>query len=202
MTDFFDLLREPRRPWLDPEALKQNFFALSSGVHPDRIHSSSENEKAAGNRRFAELNAAYNCLREPKSRLLHLLQLERGSKPEDIHQLPQALSDLFLEIATLCRQVDRFIAERQRVVSPLAQVKQFEQAHEQADLLGKFGSQLREFHERLIVDLKSVDAEWMTGPSAATRSGLLTRLEELYRSFGYFNKWNSQIQERIIQLTL
>ena len=27
-------------------------------------------------------------------------------------------------------------------------------------------------------------------------------LEELYRLFGYFNRWNSQIQERIVQLTL
>ena len=35
-----------------------------------------------------------------------------------------------------------------------------------------------------------------------TRGGLLKKLEELYRLFGYFNRWNSQIQERVVQLTI
>ena len=35
MTDYFNLLSEPRRPWLNPEALKQKFLNLSAEVHPD-----------------------------------------------------------------------------------------------------------------------------------------------------------------------
>jgi hypothetical protein len=37
MQDAFALLNEPRRPWLEAEALKQKFLALSSAVHPDRV---------------------------------------------------------------------------------------------------------------------------------------------------------------------
>src|SRR5437868_8581649 len=83
MTDNFSLFNEPRRPWLDADLLKQKFLKFSAEVHPDKIHNASDGEKAAANKRYAELNAAYNCLREPKERLLHLIELELGAKPKD-----------------------------------------------------------------------------------------------------------------------
>ena len=84
MADYFALLDEPRRPWLDPEILKDKFHALAATVHPDRVHRASEPEKQEANQRYAELNAAYRCLREPTKRLRHLLELERGKKIEDV----------------------------------------------------------------------------------------------------------------------
>ena len=81
MIDYFTLLNEPRRPWLDAELLKQKFLALSATVHPDRVHNLGEAERAAAQERYTELNTAYNCLREPKERLQHLLQLELGALP-------------------------------------------------------------------------------------------------------------------------
>src|SRR5271169_2956497 len=98
MTDNFALLSELRRPWLDTNALKQKFLALSASAHPDKIHSAGELEKSGAAKSFAELNAAYNCLAEPKSRLLHLLELELGAKPKEIQQIPAALADLFAEV--------------------------------------------------------------------------------------------------------
>src|SRR5271154_3623600 len=111
MTDNFALLNEPRRPWLDVDLLKQIFIAQSANFHPDKIHSASDADKNAAAKQFADLNAAYNCLAEPKSRLLHLLELELGAKPKDIQQIPTALADLFAEIATVCHRADDFITE-------------------------------------------------------------------------------------------
>ena len=73
--DYFALLNEPRRPWLDEELLKAKFLELSSEVHPDRIHGAPEGEKQRANQRFADLNSAYHCLREPKTRLQRQLRL-------------------------------------------------------------------------------------------------------------------------------
>src|SRR5438445_2111306 len=101
MTDYFALLDEPRRPWLDPEVLKARFLALTAEVHPDRVHGATETEKRTANQRYADLNAAYNCLREPKERLLHLLELERGKKPEEVQKIPAGMMDLFAEIGQL-----------------------------------------------------------------------------------------------------
>ncbi|MGD0745813.1 MAG: hypothetical protein ABSA45_11725 [Verrucomicrobiota bacterium] len=201
MTDYFVLLNEPRRPWLDPESLKQKFLALAAGIHPDRIHNADGLEKAGANRRYAELNAAYHCLVEPKLRLRHLLELELGAKPNDVQQIPAALADLFAEVATTCRNADIFLAEKAQATSPLLQVQLFERTQEWIDRLNDLQKKLNELREKLTGELKSLDERWM-GTDAASRGEILPKLEELYRLFGYFNRWHSQIQERIVQLSL
>jgi DnaJ-domain-containing protein 1 len=201
VSDYFALLDEPRRPWLDPDLLKQKFLTLSAGAHPDKIHSASADEKTAAAKKFAELNAACNCLAEPKSRLLHLLELELGAKPKDIQQIPTALADLFAEVAMTCRSTDGFLAEKAKVTSPLVQVQLFERGQEWVEKLSRLRQTLNAFREKLTDELKSLDKQWMNSNAPARRE-ILPQLEELYRLFGYFNRWNSQIQERIVQLSL
>jgi hypothetical protein len=200
MTDNFALLDETRRPWLDADLLKQKFLALSANVHPDKIHSASESKKSASTKNFAELNASYNCLAEPKSRLLHLLELELGAKPKDIEQIPTALADLFAEVSTVCRSTDGFLTEKNKTTSPLLQVQLFERGQEWVEQLNILQKKLNELREKLTGELKSLDAKWIIA-DAVSRKEILPKLEGLYRLFGYFNRWNSQIQERIVQLS-
>ena len=120
MTDFFVLLDEPRRPWLEPTSLKAKFLARSAQVHPDHIHNASELAKATAVRRYAELNAAFNCLRDPRERLAHLLQLELGAKPPDLQQMPDDLVEMFMLVAQLCRQADAFLTEKARATSAIS----------------------------------------------------------------------------------
>lgn len=199
--DYFALLDEPRRPWLDADSLKQKFLARSTNLHPDKILSADESEKSAASKRFAELNAAYNYLAAPKTRLLHLLELELGAKPKDIQQIPGGLADLFAEVATMCRHADQFLTEKSRAVSPLLQVQFFERAQEWIEKLNALQKKLRDLSEQLLTELKLLDAKWMDD-DPKNRGGLLNELEKLYRLFSYFNRWNGQIQERIVQLSL
>jgi len=200
MTDYFALLNEPRRPWLDPDSLKQKILALAANIHPDRIHNADELKKIAANRRYAELNTAYHCLAEPKSRLRHLLELELGVKPKDIQQIPSMLADLFAEVAVTCRNADNILGEKNKATSPLLQVRLFEQAQAWVEPLRTLQTRLAGLQGKLIEELKSLDASWAA--RAGERTVLLNRLEELYRLFGYFNRWNGQLQERIVQLSL
>ena len=71
--DFFAWLGMPRRPWLDPEAVKERFHTLSREHHPDQQAAGSNAETDAA---FARLNAAQAALRDPKARLRCLLELE------------------------------------------------------------------------------------------------------------------------------
>jgi DnaJ-domain-containing protein 1 len=202
MTDFFALLDEPHRPWLEPEALKAKFLALAAQAHPDKQIAASETEKLTANRRYAELNAAYRCLAEPQLRLRHLLELELGAKPAEVQQIPAALANLFAEVATTCRNTDAFLAEKNKATSPLMQVQLFERAQKWVERLQTLQTKLTELHNKLTKELKSLDALWISKAQSGERLDLLKRLEELYRLFGYFNRWRSQIQEQIVQLSL
>ncbi len=201
MIDNFDLLNEPRRPWLDADLLKQKFLTLSASLHPDRIHSASESDKSEATKKFTELNAAYNCLAEPKLRLLHLLELELGAKPKDIQTIPAALADLFAGVANNCRNVDGFLAEKNKATSPLVQVMLFERGQDWVEKLTGLQRNLNKLREELDAELKSLDAQWIS-TDAPSRREIMPKLEELYRLFGYFNRWNRQIQERVVQLSL
>jgi curved DNA-binding protein CbpA len=200
--DYFALLAEPRRPWLEPETLKSKFLALAANTHPDRIHNADASEKVEANRRYAELNAAYHCLAEPKSRLLHLLTLELGAKPGDVQPIPPALADWFAEVAMTCRKADTFLAEKNEATSPLLHVRLFEQAQEWVERLRVLQTRLAGLQDKLVEELKLLDAGWASPSQTGERTALLNRLEELYRLFGYFNRWSGQIQERIVQLSL
>ena len=199
MTDYFALLNEPRRPWLDVETLKQKFLGLSATVHPDRVHNLSEAERDAAQERYTELNTAYNCLREPKERLQHLFQLELGAPPKNTQRIPSDLMDLSLEVGKLCREADAFLAEKAKVTSPLLQVTLFERGQEFVDKLQPLRQRVNSLNDHLNEELLQIDAAWQS--NAAPRSGLLQRLEELHRLFSYFARWNAQIQERVVRLS-
>jgi DnaJ-domain-containing protein 1 len=199
MTDYFALLNEPRRPWLDAELLKEKFLSLSAASHPDRVHNLGETERAAAQERYTELNAAYNCLRDPKERVQHLVHLELGAAPANTQRIPSELMDLSLEVGKACREADAFLAEKVKITSPLLQVTFFERGHEYADKLQVLRQQIDTFSGRLIEELQRVDGEWISSMDA--HKTLLPRLEELSRLLGYFARWTGQLQERVVRLS-
>jgi len=204
MTDYFALLREQRRPWIDVDLLKQKFLALSAEVHPDRVHGAGESEKRAAQERYAELNAAYNCLREPKERLVHLLELETGAKPKQVQNVPSDLMDAFMEITNVCRGADAFLAEKTATTSPLLKLQLFEREQEWTEKLMKLQGKINSWREELMSRLKEIDSEWEKNrnPGTAERQRLLGSLESQCQLLGYFGRWSAQIQERIVQLSL
>ena len=188
MIDYFAVLDEPRRPWLDPEALKAKFLSLSATVHPDRVHGQSEANRTAAQERYTQLNAAYQCLRDTKSRLHHLLQLERGGKLQDVQDIPPETMDLFFLVGKLCREVDQFLVEKRQVSSPLLKVEMFERGQLWQGKLNALAVELGGRISGLEDELKAV-------PSTS-------RLEAIYRLISYYGRWRAQLQERAVQLAL
>ena len=189
MMDYFAVLDEPRRAWLDLEALKAKFLSLSASVHPDRVHGQSEAERKAAHDRYTQLNAAYQCLRDTKSRLHHLLELARGGKLQDVQEIPPETMDLFFQVGKLCRETDEFLAEKRRVSSPLLKVQMFETALQYQI---KLRSLAKDFQGRIA----ALEAELRQAEAS------LARLEAIYRLVSYYGRWSAQVQERAVQLTL
>jgi curved DNA-binding protein CbpA len=203
MSDCFALLDEPRRPWLEPEELKQKFLALSAEFHPDRLPAATEEQKRAAQDRYAGINAAYQKLKEPKERLAHLLELELGVKLPDIQKIPADLMNLFFKVSNLCREADAFLNEKASVSSPLLQIGIFERGQEWTGRLSELQQQILAQREQLLVELRELDERWEPArkPESPEREPMLRRLEEIYRLLGYYGRWTGQIHERIARIS-
>ena len=205
MTDYFALLQEPRRPWLDLEALQRKFLALSTPLHPDRVHGGSPGQKDSAQQRFSELNSAYQCLRDTKERLRHLLELEQGAKPRPLLEVTPEGADFYFQLGEVCREADRFLERKKQAASPLHKAELFKTSMEWVGRLEVYQGQLESRSERLQAELKDLNTAWQTVPITGSNAGVpelpLPALEKLYRELSYLSRWAAQIRERILQLS-
>ena len=199
MTDYFALLDQPRRPWLDGDELKEQFQARSTAAHPDRIHNATPEEKAGATQRFTVLNAAFNCLKEPRHRVRHLVELELGRKPGDLKNVPGELVDAFMQIAATGRTVETLARERAQIQSPMLQAEFFERVQPQLEILESLQKRISDLEARAIEQLRGLDAAW---DHSDQRAVLLPQLEELAQTLGFHGRWRAQLQEAHLRLTL
>jgi len=202
MIDFFRVLDEVRRPWVDLNELKAKFITLSAVHHPDRNPSTSVT--ATGD--YATLNVAYNCLRDTPQRLAHLLELEMGEKPPTVQNIPGELMDWAFEAGALLRESDQFLSEKTRNTSPMVAVQHFGKGMQLTDRLSAMQSRIQQAIRPLDEQLQRLNAAWLTGLPAGTleRSAHLPlrELQEVYQRYAFLNRWSQQIQERISTLAI
>lgn len=206
MTDYFALLEEPRRPWIEPDPLKAKFLSLSAKAHPDRFHTAPLAEKQEASVRYAALNTAWQCLRDTKERLLHLLELECGCKPGGVEEVPADFTAMFMEAGQFCQELDRFLLERSRASSPMLRVQMFNQSMEWTQRVNLVLPRLTTQRTALEGELRAMNPAWESAlPTGHPKrlAGLpLERLEQVYRKLSYVSRWIGQLQERVVQLSL
>lgn len=199
MIDYFALLGQPRRPWLEPDTLKSEFVTRAAATHPDRIHDGTEAERQRANGRTAELNSAYSCLREPRDRLKHLLELEIGCRPTDLQEIPQSSAELFMRIASTCREADAFIKRHAAITSPLLRAQNAAEVHKWMNRLAELHKHVSGLQEGGLAELRTLDVKW---EAVDARAALLPELERICRLLGFFGRWQGQVQERMSRLLL
>jgi DnaJ-domain-containing protein 1 len=195
--DYFALLDEPRKPWIDTGLLKDKFMEMSARYHPDKFPQATPEERERISARYAELNAAYQCLSHTRDRLLHLIELETGKPPSDVQRIPPGTSDLFMQIGQTCAQAAAFLEKQPQTDSPILKAKRFVEQMEWTDKLTDFQNQLQEINDKLEEELKRMNTDMENGAPLP-----LERLEEIYRSTSYINRWTDQIREKIVQLAV
>lgn len=199
MIDHFALLQQPRQPWLEAEPLKQKFLEFSAAHHPDRVAAASPEARAAATQQFTALNAAYNCLKEPRDRVRHLVELELGRKPGDLRNVPPRLAEAFMRIAAVVRSSEQLIAEKGRLHSPLLLAGFFERVQPHLVVLEQLQSDVAVLEQEALGQLRELDAQWQ---QIARRSEVLDQLEQLAQVLGFHARWRSQLQEAHVRLTL
>ena len=187
MPDHFATLAQPRRPWLDPEALRESFQRAAAQQHPD----------AAGGdaTRFAALNAAHTLLREPAARLRHLLELTAPARLGIAAPIPPALSDLFMELAGLRRSFESFQQKESAAASPLRRALLAAEKFALRQILALALVRLGQAHETALAELRALDAAWDTRAPAE-----LENLAALQARFAFLAKWSAQLREAVFKL--
>jgi curved DNA-binding protein CbpA len=190
MIDHFAALRQPRRPWLDPEQVKQEYQNLTFARHPDK--QAGDDQPEAG---FDEITDAYRVLSNPRLRLQHLLSLVNEKTDTEKSPITAELTEVFMETATIVNDIDAALREREQAVSALvksmlkAQIAPLE-ARANAQL-----KQLQELYARTMEDLRRADERWSDHqPRSAELCGLSQR-------FGFLDKWIAELRERQFQLS-
>src|SRR5205814_3705323 len=117
-------------------------------------------EKQLAQNRYTDLNTAYQTLRDPKTRLAHLLELESAQKPSAIQSAPGELMDLFLEIAGVCREVDKWVEEKRAEPSPLLQVSLFERGQAVGEKLTVLQQIVKQRTEAAEKALRALTSAW------------------------------------------
>ncbi len=187
--DFFALLGEPRRPWLDPEALKETFHRLSRTAHPD--------QQGTEDADFARLNQAQATLRESKTRLRHLLELEHPEiKLSGPSNVPAALADLFVGVHGLLAEADAVLTKKAAASSALAKALLAREEFAAREKVEHVLKQLDALQADATAALQAFDALW----TAARPPDAATTLLGLYRRFAYLSRWSEQLRERLFQL--
>ena len=191
MTDYFAVLRQPRRPWLDPDELKRQYQKLALERHPDRTSSSSEQDDG-----FAEIAQAYRVLRDPRLRIQHLLAIQAaGTVTSGSPGISDDLSELFMEAANLIRQIDLHLEKRTRVASTLgSSLLEADTARLQrlaADLVDR----LQQTYAATMNDLQAIDKSWTCDPARSFED-----IRRLGDRFGFLDRWIAQLREKVFEL--
>lgn len=210
MTDYFQLLNQPRLPWLDPDSLKNEFLKLTSARHPDKRGDSDAAKPAPEGKDSkqpdsSDINRAYQCLKETRTRLKHFLELTTGKPVNELSEVPSRLIELFAESNALFKRVDQAIQKQAGYSeSPLLRAVQMKENGALLERIQAFQSVLSDIHADVENRLKQHNAFWEQtagGKRIESREKEeLAKLEELYRLEGYLVKWRAQLQEKLFRL--
>ena len=188
MTDYFAVLHQPRRPWLDPDELKQKYQELTLANHPDRTRSTGPGPD------FAAITEGYRVLSDDRLRIQHLLKIE-GQTIESGQTVPGEFIDLFTEIGDFVRTTDDLLERSAKTQNALGK------SLLRAEILGgqKRGeeilSKLTRLHDEALHELRSLNDLWTNDQGRA-----LAKLSELHQRLAYLTRWIEQVRERQFRL--
>ena len=184
--DFFSFLGLSRKLTIDSLDLERRFRDLSRKFHPDYFYNAPPAERLASLERSSYLNDAYRTLRNPISRVEHLLALE-GLKAitseEGAGKVPPALLE---EVFALNEELDEIRSLRESGSDHDGLRARLEAARAPID-------RKREVHERQVAELSAAWDAQLEAESSNRRTTLEALRERLLER-NYINNLLASIE--------
>lgn len=166
--DYFAFFGLPRQLVIDVQDLERRFRELSRKFHPDFYYNASPAERLASLERSSYLNDAYRALRNPVSRIEHLLAIEGLPSPSSESGTAKVPPSLLEEVFALNEELDEIREARESGADAAALSPRLEAARKPIELR-------REEHERQLQELMT---RWDAHGERATLDALRERLLE------------------------
>jgi hypothetical protein len=179
MIDFFAVFGLEPRPVIDAAVLGDLYANKSKTTHPDR----------AADGDFATLNEAFRTLRDPASRILHLLALS-GDEPQ-LKAASAEVSAWFGEVANTLQRFDRMLQPLSQETSSLLRATKIREGQSLLTDLDKLTGGLTSQKEVLLHAIAQIDARWPSDRPADRDSLALIACD-----LRFVEKWLAQIGER------
>jgi curved DNA-binding protein CbpA len=189
MIDYFALLDQPRRPWLEENTLREKFHQLARTSHPDQSRGISAE--------FAKLSEAFRILSDPKLRLQHLLALEQKMPASSENILPKDLEELFPQMTAVIQTTDGLRKRISATTNALTRSLFKSEVLATQNQIAQSLAQLSELYEQTTSELRMLDESWTTVPSPN-----FSQLRGLYLKISYLSRWIAQLEEQKLQLSI
>jgi len=190
--DYFAFFGLPRKLVVDASELERRFRELSRKFHPDYFYNASPVERLASLERSSYLNDAYRALKNPVTRIEHLLAIEGLPSPKSEEGTAKVPPSLLEEVFALNEELDGIRELRESGADVEALRLRLERARQPIDAR-------REQHER---QLEELSARWdnQEGASAAERRATLDALRERLLERNYINNLLAGIEREMTSL--
>ena len=198
-SDFFSFLDLPRKLNIDMARLDERYRTLSRQFHPDFFYNATPAERRVSLERSSFLNDAYRALRDPITRIEHLLKIEledvdRGAGPPGVkdgaaRQVPAGLLE---EVFALNEELDEVRAVRESGAPDPQWKPRLERARQPIETK-------RRKHE---AELQSLAAQWdalvdRNGVGDAERRRVLEALRDRFLERNYINNLLAGIEREM-----
>jgi molecular chaperone HscB len=187
--DYFAFLGLPRRLVLDPAEIEKRFRHLSRQFHPDYYYNAAPADRLASLERSSYLNDAYRALKNPVSRIEHLLAIE-GLPPakseEGTAKVPPSLLE---EVFALNEELDEIREAKESGADPERLRRRLVAAREPIETK-------RQEHERQLQELSS---RWdaLANAPVSERRQTLDALRERLLERNYINNLLATIERAL-----
>ena len=191
--DYFSFLGVPRKLTIDAADLERRFRELSRKFHPDYYYNATPTERLASLERSSYLNDAYRTLRNPVSRVEHLLAIEGLSSAKSEGGAVKVPPGLLEEVFALNEELDEIREQRESGADPAGLSARLDAARNPID-------RKREEHER---QLQQLSALWDSQEQASVQEkrSTLEALRERLLERNYINNLLATIDREASSLS-
>jgi hypothetical protein len=183
MIDYFALLGIERRPAITEETVKGAYFHKSEALHLDPARSGEV---------FA-VNAAFQAIANPATRIQHLLTLEFGDARGG--EIAPDLGKLFGIIVEVLQIADQELGSLSVRSSPILRALAYQRLDGLREKLNQAEKELSQRESALLAEVARLDQSWFQSPVHARHP-----LAQVALGLTFIQKWSSQVRERKIRL--